>query len=212
VIVRVREKIEVSCVDTIHGGFIHLPKNRKTVLEFHLLAGDLIPDCFPDPVALELPLTDETLQTGYAQMIEWTTKLNTPGEALAEVPAVHALTDVTGFGLAGHLLEICRGSKLSAEVKFDSLPVIPEALDWVKQGIATGASTRNWAGYGHEVDFSGEEWKRKILTDPQTSGGLLVACAPDAEKSVLEVFRKKGFGQARVIGRLATGPARISVT
>ena len=95
-------------------------------------------------------------ESGYRQMIEWTTKLNTPGEALADMPAVHALTDVTGFGLAGHLLEICRGSRLSAEVDFSSIPIIGEALDWVKQGVATGASTRNWAGYGHDVEFSGE--------------------------------------------------------
>jgi selenide, water dikinase len=150
--------------------------------------------------------------SGYEQMIEWTTKLNTPGEALGEMPEVHALTDVTGFGLAGHLLEICRGSRLSAEVKFDELPIIAEALDWVKQGVATGASTRNWAGYGHEVDFSGEEWQRKILTDPQTSGGLLVACAPEAQSSVMEVFRKADFADARVIGRLSSGPAKLSVT
>jgi selenide,water dikinase len=149
---------------------------------------------------------------GYAQMIAWTTRLNTPGEALAAMSAVHALTDVTGFGLAGHLLEILRGSKLSAEVKFDALPVIAEALDWVKQGVATGASDRNWKSYGREVEFSGEEWKRKLLTDPQTSGGLLVACAPEAQNSVMEIFRKDGFGDARVIGRLTAGPARLSVT
>ena len=151
-------------------------------------------------------------ESGYRQMIEWTTKLNTPGEALAAMPAVHALTDVTGFGLAGHLLEICRGSKLAADVRFDSLPVIAEALDWVKQGVATGASTRNWAGYGHDVEFSGDDWKRKVLTDPQTSGGLLVACAPEAQDSVMEVFRKQGFAEARVIGRLSAGPARIKVS
>jgi len=150
--------------------------------------------------------------SGYAQMIDWTTRLNTPGEALAAMQAVHALTDVTGFGLAGHLLEICRGSKLGAEVKFDAVPIIVEALDWVKQGVATGASTRNWAGYGHDVEFSGEEWKRKVLSDPQTSGGLLVACAPEAQNSVLAVFRKEGFPEARVIGRLSAGPAKISVT
>src|SRR5688572_12735332 len=150
--------------------------------------------------------------SGYAQMIEWTTKLNTPGEALAAMPAVHALTDVTGFGLAGHLLEICRGSKLCAEVKFEALPLISEALDWAKQGVATGASERNWKGYGHEVEFRGDDWKRKLLTDPQTSGGLLVACAPDAERAVLEVFRHKGFAEARVIGRLAAGAPRLLVT
>src|SRR5947208_14916464 len=90
-------------------------------------------------------------ESGYAAMLAWTTKLNTPGQALAEMQGVHALTDVTGFGLAGHLLEILRGSKLAGEVRFDALPVIPEALEWVKQGVATGASSRNWTGYGHEV-------------------------------------------------------------
>ncbi len=148
---------------------------------------------------------------GYSQMIEWTTRLNTPGEALAALPSVHALTDVTGFGLAGHLLEICRGSKLSAEVRFDALPVIAEALDWARQGVATGASGRNWTGYGHEVEFSGEEWQRKLLTDPQTSGGLLVACAPEAERAVLDIFRGKGFAEARVIGGLAAGEAKLTV-
>jgi selenide,water dikinase len=128
------------------------------------------------------------------------------------MPAVHALTDVTGFGLAGHLLEICRGSKLSAQLDFAAIPVIAEALDWVKQGVATGASTRNWSGYGHEVDFQGDEWKRKLLSDPQTSGGLLVACAPEAQGAVLEIFKKDRFAEARVIGRLTAGPARIAVT
>jgi selenide,water dikinase len=151
-------------------------------------------------------------ERGYAQMIEWTTKLNTPGERLAEMSAVHALTDVTGFGLAGHLLEICRGSKLAAEVDFASIPTIAEALDWVKQGVATGASTRNWAGYGHEVDIAGDEWKRKLVTDPQTSGGLLVACAPQAEREVLELFHKEGFGEARTIGRMTSGTPRVKVS
>src|SRR6185369_3122228 len=77
---------------------------------------------------------------GYKAMIDSTTKLNTPGQALAEMPGVHALTDVTGFGLAGHLLEICRGSKLSAQVEIAKLPIIDEALQWAKEGVATGAS------------------------------------------------------------------------
>src|SRR5579859_5487727 len=150
-------------------------------------------------------------ESGYAAMIDWTTKLNTPGQALAEMEGVHALTDVTGFGLAGHLLEICRGSRLSAEIRFDALPVIAEALDWLKQGVATGASDRNWKGYGHDVSFAGEDWKKKLLSDPQTSGGLLVACAPGDEESVLDEFKKRGFGEARVIGRLKAGPAKITV-
>ena len=150
-------------------------------------------------------------EAGYAAMLAWTTKLNTPGQALAEMEGVHALTDVTGFGLAGHLLEICRGSRLSAEIRFEALPVIAEALDWLKQGVATGASDRNWKGYGHDISFQGEEWKKKLLSDPQTSGGLLVACAPQDEARVLEEFRKRGFGEACVIGRLAAGPATIRV-
>ncbi len=151
-------------------------------------------------------------EAGYKAMIESTTKLNTPGEAFAEMPGVHALTDVTGFGLAGHLLEICRGSRLSAEVTFSDLPVMEEALEWVKQGVATGASDRNWKGYGQDVSLpaGAPEWQRKLITDPQTSGGLLVACAPEAEQAVLAEFAKRGFGQARRIGRLAAGAARLN--
>ena len=149
---------------------------------------------------------------GYAAMIESTTKLNTPGEALSEMREVHALTDVTGFGLAGHLLEICRGSKLSAEVDFSSIPILDEALSWVKQGVATGASDRNWKGYGQDVSLpaGAPDWQRKLITDPQTSGGLLVACAPEAEQAVLAEFAKGGFAQARRIGRLGTGAARLN--
>ena len=149
---------------------------------------------------------------GYAAMIESTTKLNTPGLALSEMPGVHALTDVTGFGLAGHLLEMCRGSGLSARLKLDDLPVIAEAVEWVKQGVVTGASDRNWKGYGNDVSLpdGAPEWQRKLVTDPQTSGGLLVACAPEAEQAVLAEFAKRGFAQARRIGRLDTGAARLS--
>jgi selenide,water dikinase len=144
---------------------------------------------------------------GYAEMLKWTTRLNTPGQTLSEMPAVHALTDVTGFGLAGHLLEICRGSGLVADVRFDELPLIAEAVDWAKEGVATGASERNWKGYGHEVELPAgfADWKRKLLTDPQTSGGLLVACAPQAVDQVLAAFD----GSARRIGTLTGGRPRI---
>ncbi len=150
---------------------------------------------------------------GYARMLALTTQLNRPGQALAEMESVHALTDVTGFGLAGHLLEICRGSGLGARLDFDAIPIVAEAKEWAQQGVATGASERNWSGYGSQVILpSGfESWKQKVLTDPQTSGGLLVACAPSAEKEVLETFKAGGFEEARVIGTLASGPAKISV-
>jgi selenide,water dikinase len=148
---------------------------------------------------------------GYQAMLAATTKLNTPGAALAEMPGVHALTDVTGFGLAGHLLEICRGSGLAASVSLADLPYIEEALAWAKQGVATGASDRNWKGYGKDVDLPGgaPEWQKKLITDPQTSGGLLVACAPEAEPAVLAEFAAHGFAQARRIGRLGAGAPRV---
>jgi selenide,water dikinase len=150
---------------------------------------------------------------GYEQMVKWTTKLNTPGEVLADMPGVHALTDVTGFGLAGHLLEILRGSKLAGEIRFDDLPLIAEALDWVKQGTKTGASDRNWKGYGKDVRMAAgaPDWQRAIVTDPQTSGGLLVACAPEAEKDVLAAFAQRGFAEARRIGKVSAGEPRLTV-
>ncbi len=152
-------------------------------------------------------------EAGYRAMLALTTQLNTPGEALADMPDVHAVTDVTGFGLAGHLLEILRGSKLAGEVRFDSLPVMAEALEWAQQGVATGASDRNWNGYGAEVQLpaGAPEWMRKLVSDPQTSGGLLVACAPRAEQAVLAEFALRGFAEARTIGRLYSGAPRLTV-
>jgi selenide,water dikinase len=150
-------------------------------------------------------------EAGYGEMLRWTTKLNVTGAKLAQMAGVHAVTDVTGFGLAGHLLEICRGSKLAANVEFDKLPLIEEAAMHVRAGIATGASTRNWSGYGHEVDIGGEEWRQKVVTDPQTSGGLLVACAPDCVDDVLAAFRADGFASAAMIGRMAQGAPRVTV-
>jgi len=151
---------------------------------------------------------------GYGEMVKWTTMLNTPGEALADMAGVHAVTDITGFGLAGHLLEMCRGSKLAAKVAFDDLPLIAEALEWAKQGVATGASDRNWNGYGDEVSLPRgfEEWKRKMLSDPQTSGGLLVACKESAVPQVLKIFADRNFKEAKVIGRLSKGEAKLTVT
>lgn len=142
---------------------------------------------------------------GYDEMVRWTTKLNVTGAKLAELSGVHAITDVTGFGLAGHLLEICRGSKLDCTVEFDRLPLISEAVTHVKAGIATGASARNWASYGTSVALPPgmDEWKQKMITDPQTSGGLLVACAPDCVEAVLAAFRSDGFDQGAVIGEFA---------
>jgi selenide,water dikinase len=132
---------------------------------------------------------------------------------LAGLDGVHAVTDVTGFGLAGHLLEMCRGSKLGAHIDFAALPVIEAAMKLVRDGVATGASTRNWTSYGAAVDMSGEapEWQRKLITDPQTSGGLLIACAPDTVDAVLEAVRAEQGDDARVVGRMVAGEALLRV-
>ena len=148
----------------------------------------------------------------YKAMIASTTKLNTPGPKLARLPGVHALTDVTGFGLLGHLLEVCKGSKVHATVRWDAVPLLPEVLELARAGYVTGASKRNWSGYGSLVDLNGYgELERALLTDPQTSGGLLVSCAPDCTDDVLHLFASEGFDHAAVIGEIGAGPARIAV-
>lgn len=150
---------------------------------------------------------------GYAEMIKWTTRLNTPGTALAKIAEVHALTDVTGFGLAGHLLEICRGSGLAARVDFARLPLIVEAVEHSRAGIATGASGRNWSAYGADVKLAEDfaDWQRNLLTDPQTSGGLLLACTADVADQVLELLHGEGFGEAAVIGAMEEGAPVLHV-
>lgn len=150
---------------------------------------------------------------GYADMLRVTTTLNRAGRALAQLPAVHAMTDVTGFGLAGHLLEICRASQLAAEVNWARLPLLDLAVQHAQAGIATGASTRNWASYGVEVQLLADwhDWQQKLLTDPQTSGGLLVACAPQAVPQVLDIFRQHGCAEAAVIGQMHAGAPQLRV-
>lgn len=153
---------------------------------------------------------------GYARMLATTTKLNTPGPDLAALPGVHALTDVTGFGLAGHALELARGAGVSVAVDWARVPLIDGARSLAGQGFVTGASGRNWAGYGAEVAlparFAAED--RALLTDPQTSGGLLVACDAGAVDAVLAVFRRHGFDGAADIGEVVAhgGGARLRVS
>jgi selenide,water dikinase len=150
---------------------------------------------------------------GYRQMIEITTLLNRTGTALSAMDGVHAMTDVTGFALLGHLLEICRGSQLQAEVAFDSIPFIDIALQLAQDGYATGAAARNWASYGESVTLENHiaEWQRKLLCDPQTSGGLLISCTPETVDAVLAAFNADGFNHAAVIGTMQTGSAQVAV-
>jgi selenide, water dikinase len=144
---------------------------------------------------------------GYREMIALTTKLNKPGLALSRLDGVHAMTDVTGFGLAGHLLELARGAGLRADLSWNAIPFIDEAMTLAQGDIYTGASTRNWAAYGHEVTLSNQLgiWQQHLLTDPQTSGGLLISCAPESEAEVLAILQADGFSRAAVIGRFEPG-------
>lgn len=160
--------------------------------------------------ALKKNLLDES---GYAVMIDSTTRLNTPGKALSTLPAVHALTDVTGFGLLGHLLELARGAQLTARLNIRQLPLLAQVQALAEQGCITGASGRNWAGYGQDValDPGITPVQQALLCDPQTSGGLLVACDPAAAEDVLALFRQEGFGEAAIIGSMQEGPAQVQV-
>jgi selenide, water dikinase len=152
--------------------------------------------------------------TGYAAMIANTTKLNKPGKSLSALSGVHALTDVTGFGLLGHTLELARGAKLTAKINMHQVPLLPNVQQLAESGYVTGASGRNWAGYGHDVALANDVTpvQQMLLTDPQTSGGLLVSCDADSVDEVLALFRREGFADAAVIGEMATGPAKVEVT
>ncbi|WPH16268.1 selenophosphate synthetase SenC [Variovorax paradoxus] len=199
----------IDSVEAIYGlvalGLVH-PKRVKR--NAGAKAGDVLVLGKPLGVGiLSAALKKEALDAaGYQRMIATTTRLNTPGPELAALDGVHALTDVTGFGLAGHALELARGAKLSLEIDWQQVPVLEGVRDLVQSGHVTGASGRNWAGYGSDValpqNFAEEE--RALLTDPQTSGGLLVSCAPEALDEVLAIFHRHGFEGAAVIG--SAGP------
>ncbi len=150
---------------------------------------------------------------GYAAMVQTTTLLNRPGTVLAQIDGVHALTDVTGFGILGHTLELARGADMTACIDSQQVPLLPGVQDLAEQGVVTGASGRNWTAYGASVQLGANvsEAMRHLLTDPQTSGGLLVSCAPDAIQQVLETFKAYGFANASVIGRMQPGDAKVVV-
>ena len=151
---------------------------------------------------------------GYATMIASTTKLNKPGIALASLTSVHAMTDVTGFGLLGHTLEMARGAGLTAKLEMGNIPLLPNVFQLASNGSVTGASERNWAGYGHDVVLGKDisPVQKTLLTDPQTSGGLLVSCDPSCVAEILALFAREGFAHAAVIGEMIVGQAKVEVT
>jgi len=206
----------IDSVEPIYGlvvmGLVHPSKVKRNA---DARAGDVLILGKPLGVGvLSAALKKDKLDAaGYAAMIANTTKLNKPGKALAQLDGVHAMTDVTGFGLLGHLLELARGAQLSAELEMARIPLLPGVLELTRAGYFTGASGRNWDAYGHDVELGTEvdDTGRLLLTDPQTSGGLLVSCAPDSVDEVLALFAREGFGEAAVIGRMVEGAARAIV-
>lgn len=206
----------IDSVEPIYGlvvlGLIHPSKVKRNA---DARAGDkLILGKGLGVGILSAALKKEVLDAdGYATMIANTTRLNKPGMALAQLDGVHALTDVTGFGLLGHLLELARGAGLTAQLSMPQIPLLPKVQQLAEQGCITGASGRNWDAYGHDValDPAITPVQRALLTDPQTSGGLLLACDPAAVDQVLALFRQQGFADAAVIGEMVEGAASIQV-
>ena len=150
---------------------------------------------------------------GYRALLKTTTLLNRAGPALAQLPAVHAMTDVTGFGLLGHLLEMCRGARLGARLSMGDIPLLPQVAALADAGILTGASARNWASYGDEVQLAPglTAGQRALLSDPQTSGGLLVGCEATAVPAVLALLQQSGCEHAASIGTLGAGRRGVTV-
>jgi selenide,water dikinase len=206
----------IDSVEPIYGlvvmGLVHPSKVKRNA---DAKAGDVLILGKPLGVGvLSAALKKNVLGAeGYAAMIENTTKLNKPGKALSELPGVHALTDVTGFGLLGHLLELARGAGLTARLNMSQIPLLPGVEQLAHDGFFTGASGRNWEAYGKDVQLSPNitPAQHTLLTDPQTSGGLLVSCDPSAVDEVLALFAREGFAHAAVIGEMAAGEARVQV-
>ena len=206
----------IDSVEPIYGlvalGLVHPQRVRRNA---DAKAGDVLVLGKPLGVGvLSAALKKNALDAaGYARMLDSTTRLNTPGIALAAMDGVHAITDVTGFGLAGHALEVARGAGVAVELDWSAVPLLDGVTALANDGYVTGASGRNWAGYGRDVHLADglPARARDLVTDPQTSGGLLVSCTPESVDEVLAVFHREGFAQAAVVGRVAAGPVGVTV-
>lgn len=152
-------------------------------------------------------------KAGYDELIATTTRLNAIGADLGEIDAVHAMTDVTGFGLLGHLMEVCEGSGLGARVDLGAVPLLTSVRPLAQAGLNTGAGGRNREAVGDRVSLPDglPDWHRNLLYDPQTSGGLLVAVAPQKAPDVLAMFHQQGYDAAAVIGTMQRGEPSIHV-
>jgi selenide, water dikinase len=206
----------IDSVEPIYGlavtGVVH-PKNVKR--NSSARSGDVLILGKPLGVGIFSAAFKKGLldSAGYRTLVDTTTQLNVPGTELSSLEGVHAITDVTGFGLLGHLLEMCRGSGLAAHIAAAHLPVLPGALALAQSGIVTGASARNWRSYGQDVQLAPhlDAPLQAVLTDPQTSGGLLLACDPGEWPKVQATFTRLGFAHTAVIGRMSDGDPQVRV-
>ena len=207
----------IDSVEPIYGlvvlGLVHPSKVKRNA---DAQVGDLLVLGKPIGVGvLSAALKKDKLDAeGYRQMIVNTTKLNKPGAELAAMAGVHALTDITGFGLAGHTLELARGAKLGVQINWNQVPLLAGVRELAAQGMVTGASERNWEGYGMDISlpagFAAAD--KALLTDPQTSGGLLASCSPETASDVLALFKRHGFDSAAVVGKITNENAgRVTV-
>ena len=208
----------IDSVEPIYGlvalGLVHpkrIKRNKDARIGDRLILGK------PLGVGiLSAALKKEALSAeGYARMIQTTTQLNTAGVELSALEGVHALTDVTGFGLGGHALEIARGAQCQVQIDWNRVPFIEGVQALAEAGMVTGASGRNWAAYGHEITLTAgftstqQTLLKNLLSDPQTSGGLLVSCAPEAVAEVLAIFERHGFTDAAEIGAVREGAGMV---
>ena len=206
----------IDSVEPIYGlvvmGLVHPDKVRRNA---DAKAGDVLILGKPIGVGvLSAALKKGKLgDAGYAQLVKTTTMLNKPGMQFADLPGVHAITDITGFGLAGHTLELARGAGLAVVIEWSKVPLLAGVAAMAADGFVTGASGRNWAGYGAEVTLAKTlpGVAQDLLSDPQTSGGLLVSCDVASADEVLRIFRAAGFDDAAVIGRVEPGAPGLRV-
>jgi selenide, water dikinase len=149
----------------------------------------------------------------YAEMLASTTLLNRIGHELAKDEDVHAITDVTGFGLLGHSMEMARGSGLRLRIEQARVPFFTQAEALAEAGYITGASRRNWNSYSDGVALPADfpPWRRDLLTDPQTSGGLLVACKAERAEAIRAMIEAAGYRRASIIGAVVLGTPGIEV-
>ncbi len=156
---------------------------------------------------------DKLSPDAYQEMVSSMTLLNKIGTNLGNNDNVHAMTDVTGFGILGHGLEMAQGSNVEIAIHYSKLPFLNNAEALAKEGYFTGASHRNWDSYGENIVLPNNfpDYKRYLLTDPQTSGGLLLSVAPEDAEDIVYYAKENGYPLSTIIGKVREGKPKVIV-